>query len=74
MRAKGGDPDVVGRNGGALRSQLPVDGGVVERRFFIGEHDLDAGLDQKLLQHSLVLRTVLTHGKAGSELPHDNQG
>ena len=38
------NPHIVSRNGGALLTQLPVNGGVMMRRLLVGIEHADAGL------------------------------
>jgi hypothetical protein len=51
-----GDPRVVGRDGRALLSQLPVNGTVLLRCLFIGVEDANTGLQQKTAKDGVVAR------------------
>jgi len=44
LQDEGCDPHIVGRDGGALLTQLSVNGGVMMRRLLVGIEHADAGL------------------------------
>jgi NAD(P)-dependent dehydrogenase (short-subunit alcohol dehydrogenase family) len=79
LQNEGRDPHVVGRDGSALLSQLPVNRAVMMRGLFIGVEHTDAGLQQKTAQDSLVARSRAAqnkpaHGKTGAQFSqHDER-
>jgi len=54
LQDEGCDPHIIRRNGGALLTQLPVNGSVMMRGLLVGIEHTDAGLQEKTSQDSFV--------------------
>lgn len=73
LQDEGSDPDVVGRDGGALPAELTIHRGVLLGRLIVGEERVDLGLGEKQTQDPLVFGSALAHGKTSPKLGQDNE-
>ncbi len=67
LQDQGSDPHIIRRDGSALLSQLPVNGGIMVRCLFIGVEHAYAGLEQKSPQDGFIPRPLTTYGKARAQ-------
>jgi len=74
LQYQGCDPHIVGWDRRALLTQLPVNGGVVMRRLFIGLEHANTGLHEKVAKDSFVLRPLGSHRESSAQFAHHNEG